>query len=178
MITTRTKQYAIASAIFLVGSLGVAGFTYYKIDQLGAQLSSQVEVIEKNKLMQERYNELLGVMKRSENEHQALSHHLLTEAETINFLSGIEKLARNAKLQFTTDSLEVKPSANEPFQEIHLHLRAEGEQSDVLTFLKILETLPYYSYIDEMNLVERKNVMGENWVASINLIVALSAYDQ
>lgn len=178
MITSHTKQYAVGSLLFLAVSVSIAGLTYYQIYREGTKLTTHMEVIGKSKLMQEQYNELFAVLKKNDAEHTQLSEFLLTEDQTIHFLSEIETLARNANLAFSTDSLEVKPLPTPPFESVDLRLRAEGSRADVITFLNILETLPYFSRINALTLTAKKGAQGDIWVANITLMVALHAYDK
>ena len=178
MISSRTKQYAALSLLFLTVGITVAGFTYYQINKEGTQLAQRMEVIGKNKLVQERNNELFAILKKNEAEHEALSGFLLTQGKTVQFLSDVEKLARDTGLSFTTNELEVEPLPNPQFESIDLSLRAEGSEANVIAFLKVLETLPYFSRINELRLVAQKKAGGTTWTANIHLMVALHAYDQ
>ena len=178
MISRRATQYAIGSLLFFFAGVAVAAFSFYQISQEGELLERRMEVIGKNKLMQHRHTELLSMLKKQETEHEELASHLLTKEGTIHFLSEIETLARNSNLTFTTNSLEVKPLPNPAFETIDLKLQAEGERADIVAFLTVLETLPYFSRINDLKLVAAKRATGQVWTATISLTVALHAYDK
>lgn len=173
MKISHTTQYAIGSFLFFVFGVAVAGFTYYLINTDGARLADRMQVIGENQLMQERYDELQVILSQSEDEHAELDSHLLTEGKTINFLSEIETLARNMGLQFSTDSLEVETMPNPQFGSIVMRLQAEGERATLIEFLTLLETLPYYSRIQELQFDRVQARSGTLWSARITLMVAM-----
>lgn len=173
---SETNKYAIGSVVFFLCSVIIAGLTYFYISQEGEKLEQQVQVVGENNLMQERFNDLLQLLKEHEEEHEALNSHLLTEGKTINFLNEIETTARNMGLKYSTDALEVEPLSNPQFQSINLKMRANGEYRKLINFLHMIETLPYFSYINDLRL---EAVSGsDNWSANVTLVVGLTSYDK
>lgn len=176
MIISKTTQYAFLSLAFLLVSMAIAGFTFFYVSMEGAKLEEQMEVVGKNRLMQDRYNNLLKILEDTKTEHEQLGGHLLTEGNTINFLSEIESLARDMGLRFTTDSLDVEALPNPQFEAINLKLRADGDRETLVSFLNILESLPYFSRINELGL---EAAGGEDlWSAKITLMVGMQAHDK
>ena len=174
---SNTTQYALLALVFFVVSLGVAVFSYYYVGKEGTDLETQMETVGKSQLLQERYNDLNVIAEASAAEHEQLKSYLLTEGDTIGFLNTIEMMAKDLQLEFTTDSLEVAPLPNPHFETITLRLRAVGTRGAITRFLNILETLPYYSRIDGLNL-EQQTDGADEWLANITLVVGLQAYDQ
>jgi len=177
MILSKTNQYALFSLLFFVASVGVSGFTYHLIDKEGSKLETQMRIVGENKLLQEQYNSLLIAVDESKFEYEELNSYMLTEDKTINFLSEIETLASDMGLQFSTDSLEVVPLPNPQFKSINLALKATGKRDDMVGFLTILETLPYYSRIDDLTFSEVSKG-GATWTSKISLMVGLHTYDK
>jgi len=177
-VFSRTNQYALLSLIFFTGSVAVAGLTFYLIDKEGEELKRQMEVIGKDKLMQEQYYSLQEILNQTKSEHTELANYLLTKDNTINFLNEIETMARDMGLKLTTDSLAVSALPNPQFEAIDLRIRVEGERTTLLAFLSVLENLPYFSRINELNLNAVKGSDGAIWSASVSLMVGLHAHGE
>lgn len=176
-IFSRTTQYVIISLLFFGVSVAVSFFTYYYVDKEGSSLQSQMEILSKNRQLQERYHSLEVMVQESQAEYAELASYFLTENNTIIFLSEIETLASTMGLELITDALKVDPLPNPKYQGITLQLRISGAHDQVLDFLEIVETLPYYSRIEALTL-EREGGDAENWIAAVTLLVGLHTYDQ
>jgi len=174
---SKTIRYAVLSLIFFGASLTVALLTYFYVDTQGKELESQMEIVSKNRQLKERYDSLALMVDASRAEYDELASYLLTENNTINFLSEVETLAGTMGLELTTDALKVDPLPNPKYQGITLQLRVVGGHDDVITFLQILETLPYYSRIEALEFA-RESRSGGNWTAAITLLVGLHLYDK
>ncbi len=174
---SKTTRYLTLSLLFFAVSLSAALFSFYYVDKEGKELESKMEIVSKHRQLEERYRSLEVMVDESRAEYDELGSYLLTENNTINFLSEVETLAGSMGLTLITDALKADPLPNPKYQGITLQLRITGQYEPVLDFLKILETLPYYSRIDALSL-EREGRTGETWTAAVTLLVGLHAYDQ
>ena len=178
MITNRTKQSIVITVLYFVGSIVVAGLVIQQTAASGAELESQMEVVGKSKIRQERYDDLLKILEQSSGERDQLRRYLLTEGSTVRFLTETESLAKRMGVTLITDSLSVKELPNPDFKTIDLNLRAQGTKEAVSKFLSVLETLPYYSRVNGVTFSALKNESGSDWEATIKLVVGLYAYDR
>lgn len=171
MHISKSKRIAILAILFFVSGVSVAGLVLYMIKLDGAQLAAQIETVETNRVIESKYSDLQATLDQSTSERDQLNSYMLTEDETVRFLSEIEGIAEKMGLQLITDSLSVTPFPNQSFQKIDLKFRVSGLKNNVLLFLSALESLPYYSRIEALSL---DGSAGSGvWEASVTLMIGL-----
>lgn len=174
MHISSTKKYTLVSLLFFLGSVGVTVFMLNMITREGMKLEDQMQTIGENNLIAKQYEDLQASLLASEQDRAVLNSYLLTEGQTVHFLSDIETFAKQLSLELITDSLTVNPVPNKDFQKIDLKFRVSGSKEQLLTFVSLLETLPYYSRLEAMTLKQQSN---EGWSATLTLMVGLHTYD-
>ena len=174
MFASGTLRYTIGAALFFAACACLAIGVLYFTRAQGVKLEEQMEVVNTKRILENTYNDLVQTLKATEVEHKELAGYFLTETQTIQFLSEIESIARNLGLSIVTDSLEVQPLPKENFETILLRLRVQGDKETLLGFIKILENVPYFSHVKELELQQQAGV----WSANVKLMVGLQAYDK
>lgn len=166
---SRSKRIAFITILFFMCGVSVAVLVLHMIKEDGTQFVIQMETVHTNQVIESRYNDLQTILDQSEFERDKLNDYLLSEDDTVRFLSEIEGIAKSMGLQLTTDSLSVAPFPSQTFQKIDLKFRVSGLKNDVILFISALESLPYYSRIEALSL----DRVGDVWQASVTLMVGL-----
>lgn len=151
MITKQTKFItSIAGVLFL--SVGVAlVVTLYIIFAKGDQLQTQLALLADVSAQQQRAEEVQRILSDSAPDREALQTLFLTEADTIDFLATIEQAASRQGITLTTESLKVEEPKDKPAT-LLVDFTFAGPPQSVRQFITFLETIPYGSYLTNLQL--------------------------
>jgi len=123
----------------------------------GAELKTQSEIVLKNNVMQQKYADVFKSLALTEEERALLKGHILTESDTVKFLSEVESIARRNEVNLTTNSLTVSDKKEGSFEILVIKFSVDGGEKNIHKVLQVLETLPYYSQVTELQLARREN---------------------
>lgn len=177
MITQHTKNITIIATLFCVGTVSGLVFFLIHIHQAGAKLNELSAVIANSDAQRQQNIELQRLLKETSDERMQLESLLLTENETIVFLTEIENIARNYNVAVTTKSLQVVAEEKGGRDNLVIQFEIEGTDSSAKKFIRLLEELPYASQLTQLKITKTKD--GENtFSGTIELSLSLLPYDQ
>ncbi len=169
MIHIRTKIIAAIALTFFMGTLFTYVIFFKKVEEHKGSLAEERLNAAKSEAQRKALSTLEATVASSEEGREKLTHFILNDEDIIEFLSLIERTAREQGVTMTTDSLTVNPHDN-IFEELQVTLRVEGSFDGVVRMLRILEALPQQSSIPQITLT-RVEKEGVNWQASFDLRV-------
>lgn len=179
MITKQTKAIGgIALTLFVLTIAGIV-FAVAVITNQGEQLQTQIALLADVAAQERNINEVQDILETSAADRQAMTKFFLTESDTIDFLSSIEDIARRQGLELTTESLAVQESAGEPTT-LAVTFSILGAENVVYDFIKLLEALPYGSYLTKLQILNTAETMNTeaNTEAQVTVaILLLPIYD-
>lgn len=152
MIGGRTKIVFIIVSLYLLLSGSALTWFVLRVNETGRAMSEQVKVIADTMAQEQVFRELNDLVSSTEDSRLALEKFVLTEDETIGFLTEIETIGREQKVDLETTSLQVEESEDSDFDTLLVSFSAEGSVVALQKMLSILETLPYHSELRKMKL--------------------------
>ncbi len=117
--------------------------------------------------------ELKREITEAETIKSTLEEWLLAPTDTVDLVEYVESISQKVGLQPTIDDLNTQNTINvqgTEAQTLELLVSLEGTFGDVMKFLKIMENVPYQSYLGQVQF----NARGSNenlWLIKVQLIV-------
>lgn len=170
MIGKNTKIFLIISVAYLAIALSALGWVLFKVDDLGRSMEAQVSVIADSLAQDKALTELEDLVGSSDSMRTSLEHYVLTEDDTIDFLTNIENIGTQQGVKLETSSLRVVESEG-VFDTLVIKFFILGNEDRLFNMIKIFETLPYHSSLKDVQL--HKSVKGESASLSVTLAVSL-----
>lgn len=101
---------------------------------------------------------------------RALLQSLSVEKDNAaTFISSIEAKAKSANVTLEIGSVTIDSANAKSLQSLLVQTKAEGSQTAVIKFLRLIETLPEASYVRSVSFEKREN----SWVATATLVVPI-----
>ena len=173
MMTQTTKRIGVITMVLFVVTAAVFGYTLHAIDQQGKVLLYKSQLVANQLVQEQTYATLDKLMRSSAGERAELTTYILTESETITFLSTIEKTATHEGVQLKTNNLHV--TKGKSFDTLVASFTLSGTKSSVDQMVRVLETLPYASSLNSVALQTDKD---GNTTGQVELAVTLQHHDQ
>ncbi len=150
MITKKTKIILIVSIICFLVSVGGVYVLWITIKNQGEALAQKANALALFEAQNKSYRDLEQLVDNTQAERAQLHKYLLTEDQTIDFLSKIEKLADSLSIDLSTDALKVQDGEGS-FDTLLISYRVEGMKTRVDTLIRMLETLPYQAGLSNVS---------------------------
>lgn len=144
--------FSIAGSVFLLflGAYVFLNIHTKKLAKETAEDYSQLAVLNKKN---DDLQSLRKTLRSTEEDRKLLDTHFVSEANVARFLSEIEGFGVETK---TNVKLESVKQEGEP-KTLLLNLRANGEFSDLMALVKLMEQAPYAIVVDKLLLNKRIN---------------------
>ena len=161
----------ITSIALLAMTATTAAFVIYKQEQAGAEVRTKMIDLKiwsdltsaEDSLISETVDEA-----GSRSRLRALV--LLSESDTIDFLTTVENTAKAVGVGVTTVALEEEKIADPYFNELSATFSLRGEGRSVERVLKLFELLPYRSYIESLTLDRGLGITNATVVIRVSTI--------
>ncbi|MCB9819532.1 hypothetical protein H6789_02400 [Candidatus Nomurabacteria bacterium] len=143
----------ITSIALLLVSVSLTAFVIYKQEQVGAEVRAKMVDL---KIWNDLTNAEGSLASKTADEAGSRSRLralvLLSESDTITFLSTVEDTAKALGVSVTTLDLKEEKIPDPHFNELSASFSLQGEGEAVERVLKLFELLPYRSYIESLTL--------------------------
>lgn len=173
MITDRTKTFALIAACYFVVSFVVLGGMFYEMQRMSTTFEAQTTLIQESAAQRQQYNDLLRKVEETEEERAQLQEYILTEADTISFLTEIERLARSSGVELSTQSLDVAEVEASPYESLRIVFAVEGSLATLQELIGVLESLPYHGTVTDVTLDES----GAGFDGTVSVALSIVTYD-
>lgn len=171
MFNSRTKKIFIFSLLILSITISIFGFLVYKIHTQGNQLEDYLVVINERNAQESSFIKVRKLIQETEEDRNVVnSAFFKDESESINFLGDIEKMAKASSIQLTTESLDKTIDTDKVTEYIKIVFIFKGKKTDVLNFTKLLETVPYHSWVESLDLSKDSNNI---WEGRLTLFITI-----
>ena len=150
MITKKTKIIFVVSIICFLVSVGGVYMLWSTIKNQGEALAQKANELALFEAQNKSYRDLEQLVNDTQSQRTQLQEYLLTEDQTIDFLSKIENLADSLAIDLSTDALKVQDTEG-PFDTLLISYRIEGMKTRVDTLIQMLETLPYQAGLSNLS---------------------------
>ncbi len=153
MIHTRTKIVAsIVGGVCVLSVLALIGFQYVLVG-LKSDLTLQEKKVLETKTQDSRLASLERLIEETETERAEIAKLILTEEGVVDFLALIETLGAEQGVTLKTESLTAPESAG-LYDELSISLSVKGTERSVGHMLRLFETLPYRSTVEQVILTK------------------------
>jgi hypothetical protein len=177
MITKKTKIFVASSilgfCIVLVGLFFILKYIYTQ----GEEVLHQAEEVANYAAREQSYRDLSQLVEETKGDRDTLLGHILTEDNTIEFLSTIEQIALEQGIELTTNTLKVIQGEG-LFDTLAISFEVEGAKPRVYAVLQILETLPQHALVSKISLQTPVDAQAETVRGTIELTASLLQYDR
>lgn len=137
----------IAGVIFLLALIFVSWLFYSKIDgesKLMSDASAQIALVQEK---EREFDESSANLQKYDAEIQKLRKAFLNESSFVDFLEGIESIARKADVEFKAVSAALPTSENDS---AIFSFRIEGTETALVRFFALLDKVPYSGIVQGM----------------------------
>lgn len=170
MIHTRTKIIAFISVGLCLGALGVYGALSWIVNSHKAQLHEERLRAAEAEVQARALTALQETVKNSAEDRAKLQGYILSDEAIVDFLSLIERTAKEQGVQLTTNNLTAVP-IDDVFEELQVTVSIEGSFDGVMRMLRILENIPEQSSLPRVVLTQTEGVGSSVWEASVDIHV-------
>jgi hypothetical protein len=105
-------------------------------------------------------------------ERAELQDYFVPEKKIISFINEIEALARSIGITLQTTNLDLTPAKDKNPAVLKTGFTVSGPRDGVMTFMHMIESLPYHSQIPTMDIVEKEQGA---WQGTVMLNVTISS---
>lgn len=167
MIHARTKVVAlIALATFLFSCVGY-GVAFYVVQKHKVRLHDEEQRAAEADVQKRALIALEETVRTSADDRAQLAKYILPNENVIEFVSLLEKIAKEQGVAFETKGLETYP-VDDWFEELEVTASIKGSFDAVIRMLRILETIPTQSSLTSVSLTRGGDSI---WEASVQLRV-------
>lgn len=161
----------IASVVLLAITAMAAAFVIYKEEQAGLEVRSKMIDLKIWSDLTSAEDSLISeTIDEAGSRSRLRSLVLLSESDTIGFLTTVEETAKVLGVDVTTLALEEKKITDPYFNELSATFSLRGEGEAVERVLKLFELLPYRSYIESLTLDRGLGITSATVVVRVSTI--------
>lgn len=169
-MSPRTKKILILASIVLLGSIAGFVFLLKKIHAEGALLGQYITALNERDAKEASFIRIRRQVEETATDRLAIKQtFFIDESDSIAFLNEIESFAESISLSLDTQGLNkiTRPDTTGEF--ITVDFTYSGTKSEVITFTKLLENLPYHSWLESLEITGE----GTIWEGSVTLIISI-----
>lgn len=170
MLHSRTKLIAGIALLVCVASGAVFGTMLWVISSHKAEVYSARVASKKFELESRALGQLEDTMRAEEDKWKKLKSFILHDDDVITFLQLTEDVAREQGVSLSTE-LTLSP-IDATFESLHMNTTIEGSFDGVMRMIRLLETLPYQSEVEQVSLSRS----GGDGVWSATLAITVLKY--
>jgi len=169
-MNTKTKNILIISVVTVLFFVSSLTFLVFEINKRGLLLEEQNALLVENNRKESTYFSIRRTIHETEEEREQLSNKFFKDDnDSITFLNEIESLASGFGLVLKTDALEIVTEEGKS-SAVKMVFVYNGTKNKVINFTKIMENLPYHSYVESFSF---KEISVGNWEGKITLLVTM-----
>jgi len=172
-MSTKTRKILIISIISVLVTMGFLGYFFSEIRAQGQLLEEQINILTDNNSKQATNARVKReVLETSSEREQLASSFFKDEGDSIVFLTEIEELAKNSGLKLRTETLDKVPASDTVLESIKVVFVYDGPKSLVFNFSELMESLPYHSRVESLNL---RQIVDNNWEGRLTVFVTIKS---
>ncbi len=172
-MTNKTKQFFIVGLIIALFTLGLVGFLYNKLQNKITNLDNTILSLTAQNAKEAAQVKLSRLVKDTEEDRAIInSFFFANEGDGVSFISSVEALATGVGLTGRTESIEKTTDPVTKSEMIKMVFRVSGEKERVISFVRLMESVPYHSRVENLDL---RQVVGSDWEAKITMFVTIKS---
>ncbi len=156
---------AIIASVMLLIAGGVFGFMIREVITEANELSVQVEILQETQTKKATFIQLERISDDTLDERAKLASYFLpTGSERVKFLDAMTALAPQVGINLDFQQIQERGAGTDDAW-VDMTLAVSGSRNRVQNFVKILETLPYVTRVNNISVSSN----GGNWQGSIDV---------
>lgn len=158
---TKIQNITIIAAVLFVVCAGGYGATFHFVKKEVEQTSLILDQAAQAEMRRANLQAFKKTLEESESRRNALDALFLTPDNVIDFIGNIESWGTRIGVKTTLSGLR-----EEGGKTLLFSVQAEGSFEKVMSFIELLENIPYDAHIDNVNLVNQGGgdaKEGANW---------------
>lgn len=169
-VSQTTKKFFLISFTVTTAMVVLAGFLFFELVDRTRQYEENLRLLAEGVERQKDVDKALRIIQASEEERSGLVDYSLNTNEAASFLETIEQYAIANSLKLTTGQLDVDVDERVQVEMLRIPYELEGTERDILNFLLVLETLPYFSYVESFSISTNER-SAPNFSATIEVLI-------
>ncbi len=178
---TNIKTGLWITAFFDVLLIIFAGVLIYLVFSVKVpEARSLASDISTAKSLEKSTSEILQITENTKDSRAKLASFFVSKESIVSFIEELESLAKQANVVLTMDTpLEEKEAPLSRQASLRLNVKVNGQFSDVMYFVRLIENLPYKIFVDRVVLTSlsistmvplplSKTVSKTSWAGSIS----------
>lgn len=175
MTTKRTQSIFYTTVVFFVVAVSIIIVVFFQMKGMADSYQEQQVLVQQNAMQEQAHNNLARVVEESQAERTQLREYILTESDTISFLTEIEQLAKTRGILLHTKELSEESIDGSEFENLRISFDVEGSLAQLEGLIRLFESLPYHGKVQRTNLNRQGG--SDKFQGSIVLVLSLIAYD-
>lgn len=147
------KTLLISSIVFALIAVAFAIFLSILIDRGLENVAKIDQDIANEEVQKKNVESVEKVLEKTKESRDELATYILQDANIVSIVETIEKLGEKNSLAVTITGLEAEDSFEAKagtINNVKMHVDAKGNWSNLLTFMILVENIPYKSTIDSV----------------------------
>ena len=169
-ISSVTKKILAISFLVTIVVSGLATMVFVELSDRTALYQENLRLVEEGAERQKDVDRVQRIIQESVEERNKLSNYSLSITEAANFLEMMEQYANSNNFDLTIGQLEVVADERVQVEMLNIPYQLEGAEQSILDFLLLLESLPYFSYIESFSMSTNER-LAPTFSATLNLRV-------
>ena len=153
-------RISLVAGFAVVAFLLIYGVMYFDIHNKNKDIARFTNEIENLNENEKSFRDMENILSETQKERGELLSFFVTPDRVVDFIEFIEDLGGSTGLEVTTESVnelgdgESMIGKHEYAQELQLEIRVVGGKENVLTYLELIERMPYKVFVDSVKLQE------------------------
>lgn len=166
------KKWFIAALIFNLAAICLYGFLFWSVKEKNERVSQAANDIELKEKQVENAGALRLLAEDTALLREKVDSYIVGKDEAVSFIEMLESLGMERGVDVSVESVEAADAVGDfPAQELRLALRAEGSWRNILSFLGLVELLPYETRVSRVSLSRGAETEVGAWNGSITVSV-------
>lgn len=171
MTKQTTTTLAIAFVYFAV-FLGVLIYAFISVQAQQVSYSELSTTLATQTAKRSVAKQITELSSTTIEERAELKKYFVTEKKTISFITEIESIARGMGISLETIGLDMVPATDKTTALLKTTFSVTGSQDAVMTFMAMMESLPYHSRVPSMDLLDKG---GNTWQGLVSVEVTIAS---
>ena len=151
-LSKNTTKIFTGATVLCIGMGVICAYSYYSLQAKETEYRNKLQLVADYSTQVDQATEAEVLLDRTESARLQLDNYFLTIIKIAEFLETVEQYARENKLEITSHSIETEVTAVEGISVVEIPFSVHGPEVLVVDFVELLETIPYHSYVDSLQI--------------------------
>lgn len=170
-ISDNSKKWFILAFIFNLAAICLYGFLFWSVKEKNQRVSSLLNEIESREKQEQTLHSARSLAEDTLALREKVDSYIVEKDEAVSFIEMLESLGKERNVSVLVEAVEAKDIAGVfPSQEMQISLRAKGAWQNVVSFLGLVELLPYEAGVSRAFLSRDEQNNGWNGLITLRVL--------